>query len=53
MAESCQLSAISFLFFQRGTTKKGNTRLQTVMEEMEALTVLLDDEGETETPLLE
>jgi hypothetical protein len=34
-------------------TKKGTTRLQTVMEEMEELTALLDDEGETETPLLE
>jgi type I restriction enzyme M protein len=28
-------------------------RLQTAMEEMEALTVLLDDEEETETALLE
>jgi len=27
-------------------------RLQTAMEEMEALTVLLDDEEETETALL-
>jgi hypothetical protein len=26
-------------------TKKGTTRLQTVMEEMEALTALLDNEG--------